>query len=66
MAQWRAAAGALEDQRKDELRSLTAQRALAASEAVLALASLRSLSEERRTHSGLVEQQRLFHRPRST
>jgi hypothetical protein len=62
MAQWRAAAAALEDQRKRELRSLTAERALAAAEALLSLASPRSVSEQRRVQSGLVEQQRLFHR----
>ena len=64
MAQWRAASVALADQRTAELRALTAEAALAASEAVLALASPCSLSEERRTSSGLVEQQRLLHRRR--
>ncbi len=62
MAQWRAAAPALEEQRRQELRSLTAEQALTASEAVLALASAAGLSKERRSHSGLVEQQRLLHR----
>jgi hypothetical protein len=57
MAQWRAAARALEEQRRHELRSLTAESALAATDALLALASPRSLGVERRTHSGLVEQQ---------
>jgi hypothetical protein len=62
MEQWRAAAGALDEQRRRELRSLTTERALAATEALLALASPLRLSVERRTHSGLVEQQRLLHR----
>jgi len=62
MEQWRAAAPALEEQRRRELRSLTTERALAATEALLALATPAGLSVERRTHSGLVEQQRLLHR----
>ena len=59
--QWKEAGKALEDQRRRELMSLTADRALAASEALLALASPERLSAERRTSSGLVEQQRLLH-----
>lgn len=62
MGQWRAATLAIEEQRRLELRSLTTERALAATEALLALASPAGLSVERRTHSGLVEQQRLLHR----
>ncbi len=61
MAQWRAAALALEEQRRQEIRSLTTERALAAAEALLALASPAMLGAERRTWSGLVEQQRLLH-----
>ncbi len=60
--QWREAAKALEEQRRRELRSLTAARALAASDALLGLASPAQASPGRRTHSGLVEQQRLLHR----
>ena len=60
--QWREAGNALEEQRRRELRALTAERALAATEAVLALSSPVHLSADRRTHSGFVEQQRLFHR----
>jgi hypothetical protein len=61
MEQWRAASAALEAQRKGELRSLTAERALAASEALLSLASPAGLGRERRVTSGLVELQRLLH-----
>lgn len=60
--QWREAGPALEEQKRRELRALTAERALRASDALLDLTSLTRLSDERRTHSGLVEQQRLFHR----
>jgi hypothetical protein len=62
MAQWRAASLALAEQRRRELRSLTPERALAAAEALLALALPAELAAPRRTHSGLVEQQELFHR----
>ena len=61
VAQWREAEVALEEQRRHELRVLTAERALIAVEALLALASPESLSKERRTSSGFVEQQRLLH-----
>ena len=62
MAQWRAAAGALEEQRRRELQSLTAEAALAAAEAVLALASPARLAPGRLHDSGLVRQQQLLHR----
>jgi hypothetical protein len=62
LEQWKQAGKALEEQRRTELRSLTAERALAASEALLALAAPARLSAKRRSYSGLVEQQRLFHR----
>ena len=62
MEQWRGAALALQEQRRRELRLLTDERALAASEALLALASPQRLSSERRNSSGLVELQRLLHR----
>jgi hypothetical protein len=64
LKQWRAAAVALERQRRDELRALSAEKALAASEALLSLADPGRLSDLRRSHSGLVEQQALFHRSR--
>jgi hypothetical protein len=62
MAQWRAATQALAEQRQSELRSLTPECALTASDALLALAFPAELSRERRTGSGLVEQQRILHR----
>ena len=61
LEQWRGAGPALEAHRREELRSLSAAEALAAAQAVLWLASPDRLSEARRSHSGLVEQQRLFH-----
>jgi hypothetical protein len=60
--QWRAAGVALDEQRASELRALTPERALAATEALLGLANPRTLPEARRTGSGLVDQQALFHR----
>jgi len=62
MVQWRAATSALAEQRRRELISLTPEQAMAAVEALLALASPAQLGVGRRTHSGLVEQQRLLHR----
>jgi hypothetical protein len=62
MSQWRRAAGALERQRKDELRALSEREALAASEALLSLFHLTALDPDRITSSGLVQQQALFHR----
>lgn len=62
--QWRAGAVALERQHRDELRALSPERALAASEALLDLAEPGRLSDSRRSHSGFVEQQALFHRRR--
>jgi len=56
MKQWREAAPALEEQRRRELRALTAESALA---------SPAALAASRRHTSGLVEQQRLLHRPDS-
>jgi hypothetical protein len=62
MAQWRSAAVALAEQRERELRDLTDAEALAASEALLALACVVALDPARLTGSGLVRQQELFHR----
>jgi hypothetical protein len=61
LEQWRGAAAALEAQRRAELRSMSAEEALAAAEAVLALANPARMGDSRRRSSGLVEQQRLFH-----
>jgi hypothetical protein len=63
LEQWRSASAALETQHRAELRALSAQQALAASEVLLSLADARPLPDRRRAHSGLVEQQALFHRP---
>jgi hypothetical protein len=62
MEQWRGAALALEEHKRRELRFLTDERALAASDALLALACPERLSPERRNSSGLVEQQQQLHR----
>jgi len=64
MTQWRRAAVALEEQRKRELRALSDREALAASDALLALAVVLPLPPRRLTDSGLVRQQALFHRCR--
>lgn len=62
MVQWRSAAVALTEQRERELRDLTDADALAASDALLALAGAVFLDPARLTGSGLVRQQELFHR----
>ena len=64
LEQWTSAGPALAEFRKRSLRELTESQALAASEAVLSLATLSPVSPRRRTHSGLVTQQALFHRHR--
>jgi hypothetical protein len=66
MAQWRAASAALAEQRKQELRAMSAGEALAASEALLSLALLIPLPRSRSTGSGLVQQQAFFHRRAAT
>ena len=62
MRQWESAARELAEQRRKDLAALTEARALAASEAVLALVGSARLRPGRRTHSGLVEQQAILHR----
>ena len=64
MAQWRAAAVALAEQRVRELRALTDERAQAAIAALLDLGASLPIPPERETTSGLVIQQALFHRKR--
>lgn len=64
MRQWRRAAVALEEQHRRELRALTEQEALAASDALLSLVLLLPGDPSRRRSSGLVRQQALFHRRR--
>jgi hypothetical protein len=63
--QWKLAARALADQKKRELSEMTAEKALLASEALLALAPLSTFPPSRVTTSGLVQQQALFHRRRN-
>ncbi|MGH9366132.1 MAG: hypothetical protein ACRD3M_00470 [Thermoanaerobaculia bacterium] len=62
LRQWESAGPALAEQRKRELRALSERAALASSEALLSLATTVPLNPIRRSHSGLVEQQALFHR----
>jgi len=62
MTQWRRAAVALEEQRRRELRALSDREALAASDALLSLATVLPRNTNRLTDSGLVRQQALFHR----
>lgn len=61
MQQWRSAGVALAEQRADELRAMTDEQALAASEALLEIGASLPLSPERWTTSGLVIQQALLH-----
>ena len=64
MAQWRAAAVALAEQRVRELRALTEEDARAATLALLDLGASLPIAPEREKTSGLVTQQALFHRKR--
>ena len=64
MAQWRAAATALEQQRVEELRGMTDETAQAATLALLDLGAHLPIDPARLDGSGLVEQQALFHRRR--
>jgi len=62
---WAEAGPLLERQRWDELAELDAREALGATDALIRAALLVPLPEERRRYSGLVEQQRAFHRKQS-
>jgi hypothetical protein len=62
--QWREAGEALAEMRRVELRTLTAEEALAASDDLLSLSDRLSLPSAKWTTSGLVEQQRLLWRGR--
>ncbi len=64
LEQWRDAGPALEGVWRKELRELSEERALAATEELLSLASSLPLPPERLMWSGLVDQQALLHRPR--
>jgi hypothetical protein len=59
---WQNAGQALESVRRAELRSLTEDTALQATDRLLSLGAQARLSANRRRTSGLVEQQRLFSR----
>jgi hypothetical protein len=61
---WQATGEALEAIRRAELRALTPEKALRATDNLLSLGAGTPLSAERRCTSGLVEQQRLFARLR--
>jgi hypothetical protein len=63
--QWARAGRALEAQRWHELSTLTPDRARAASDALIAAALTVPVPAARRTWSGLVAQQRAFHRQRT-
>ena len=60
--QWQSASTMLAEQRKRELREMSAEQAFAAIEALLSVAPLIPLHPSRLTDSGLVRQQALFHR----
>jgi hypothetical protein len=62
--QWQVTGQALERIRRAELRALTAEKGLAATDNLLSLATGTALSAKRSCGSGLVEQQRLFSRLR--
>jgi hypothetical protein len=62
MRQWRGASVTLAERRKEELRRMSAEQALAAIDALLSPAPLIALHPSRLTDSGLVRQQALFHR----
>ncbi len=57
---WQNAGRALESVRRGELRALTGEKALAATDRLLSLGAQAHLSAKRNRTSGLVEQQRLF------
>lgn len=61
LRQWHAAAVALKEVKAAELRAMTDQEALAASEALLSLAQSSYVAPWREKWSGLVEQQRVLH-----
>jgi hypothetical protein len=66
LRQWNEAGPALAAQRLEDLRHLSDDRALAASEALLSLVRTVTLNPRRLRWSGLVEQQALFHRRRAS
>ena len=65
MAQWRGAARALAEQKRQELRALTDEQARAAADALLEIGASLPLQASRETMSGLVTQQAILHSRRS-
>jgi hypothetical protein len=65
LRQWNNAGRALAENWRRELRHLSDERALAASEALLSLITTVTPNPSRLRWSGLVEQQALFHRKSS-
>lgn len=61
MAQWRDAGPALAEQKRHELRALTEEQALAATDALLEIGASLPLSASRESTSGLVTQQAILH-----
>ncbi len=59
--QWKAAAEALADRRRLDLRLMSEVEALAAAENLLSLVGTVTLNPARRSSSGLVEQQAILH-----
>jgi hypothetical protein len=59
--QWKAAAEALADRRRLDLRLMSEDEALAAAENLLSLVETVALNPARRSSSGLVEQQAILH-----
>jgi len=62
---WSAVGPLLEEQRRRELRSLTAERALFCAEALFSMPWPADVLARRRRYSGLLEQQDLFQKLRS-
>ena len=62
LRQWNDAGPALPENRREELRHLSDERALAASDALLSLVTTVRLNSRRLRWSGLVDQQAIFHR----
>jgi hypothetical protein len=60
--QWAETGKLLEEIHRRELREMTEEQARAASEDLLEIGASHPLSERRRSWSGLIEQQALFHR----
>jgi hypothetical protein len=61
VVQWRSAEVALYEQKFLELQAMTEEEALRASNMLLWFAQNSYRNPQRQTHSGLVEQQRIFH-----